>query len=82
MKDKFGRREGSLYYRMGEMEPYIVEEKSGVTYICYTDEPQRAIRRITESSSDGANVTTIEVAYGAWADRETLDYRPVNSELP
>lgn len=82
MKDKYGRRESSLYFRMGELEPYIVEESSGVTYICYTNDAQRAIRRITESASGGVTTTTIEVAWGAWADRATLTYRPVNSELP
>ncbi|MBQ9501783.1 MAG: hypothetical protein IJU70_06480 [Lentisphaeria bacterium] len=82
MKDKYGRKENSLYFRQGELEPYIVEERSGVTYICYTDEPQRAIRRITETTSEGVTTTVIEIAYGAWADRTTLTYRPVNSELP
>ena len=84
MKDKYGRRESSLYFRMGELEPYIVEEdsNSGITYICYTGDPQRAIRRITERTSAGVTTTTIEVAFGDWADRASLIYQPVNSELP
>ena len=81
MKDKFGRRESSLYFRMGELEPYIIEERSGVTYICYDDKPQRAVRRITETSSGGVTTTTVEIAWGSWDDRETLTYQPVNSEL-
>lgn len=58
-----------------EPEPYIVDEATaGTVYLCYANTANRAIRRIT--TADG--VTTIEWAYGAWADRATLTYKPIN----
>ena len=79
MKDKFGQDSTSYGYRYMELEPYIVDEATaGVTYICYTNDAQRAIKRITEANS----VTTIEIGYGAWADRASLtNYRPINEEI-
>lgn len=59
-------------------EPYIVDEAtSGVVYLCYANTANRAIRRITTADS----VTTIEWAYGAWADRATLTYHPINETI-
>lgn len=77
--DKFGRVNGSVGYRNGELEPYIVDQATaGVTYICYTNDALRAIRRITEA----ADTITIEVGYGAWPDRATLtNYTPVNNDI-
>ena len=83
MRDKFGRRDVSAFFRDGELEPYIVEENSatGVTYICYTDEAMRAIRRVTETVSGDITTTKIEVAFGSWANRGSLTYQPVNRDL-
>lgn len=80
--DNFGRSIHFVSYRRGELEPYIVEEAgNGVTYICYDDGAKRAVRRITETTANGVTTTVIEVAYGAWADRATLDYHPVNDDI-
>ena len=53
--------------------PYIIDEQDDVTYICFFNTPRRAIHRVTDGK--------VEVAYGAWADRATLDYGPVNELL-
>ena len=81
--DKFGRAQERINFKFGEQDPYIVEEDSatGITYICYDDGALRAIRRITEVVAGATTTTTIEVAYGAWADRETLTYQPINQDL-
>lgn len=59
-------------------EPHIVDEATaGITYICYANTAKRSIRRITVANS----VTTIEWAYGAWADRATLTYEAINEYI-
>ena len=50
--------------------PYQVDDQGDVTYVCFFDTPKRAIHRIKDGK--------VEVAYGAWADRATLTYGPVN----
>ena len=45
-----------------------------VCYVCYYDTPIRAVRRITVTGT----ITTVEVAMGAWANRASLTYYPVN----
>ena len=77
--DKFGRAENSVNFRYGELEPYMIDEASdSVTYICYTDDAERAIKRITEID----NITTIEIGFGAWDDRADLtNYGPINKEI-
>lgn len=83
MRDKFGRRAGSIGYRNGELEPYLVEENSatGITYICYDDGATRSVRRITEIVSGDVTTTKIEIAYGSWDNRKNLAYQPINQEL-
>lgn len=75
--DQYGRRPGSNHYgsNVETPEPYRVDEAENIIYICYFDTPQRAVRRIT-TGADGS--TTIEWAHGAWDQRSTLDYQPVN----
>lgn len=76
--DSYGHPENSTDYRRKEAEVYKLDEAtSGVKYICYDDNARTVIRRITTS----ANVTTVEVAFGAWADRVTLVYQPVNKPI-
>ena len=83
MKDKFGQDSTSYGYRYMELEPYIVDEATdGVTYICYTNEPIRAIRRVHKTQSGGVKTTTVENAVGAWEDRASLTYYPVNEAIP
>jgi hypothetical protein len=40
------------------------------------------VKRITEESTGGATTTTIEHAYGAWEDRASLTYYPINQAIP
>ena len=57
---------------------YIVDAKTqGTTYKCFLDTPKRVIWR--ETVQDG--VTTLEFGYGAWKDRATLEYAPINGSL-
>lgn len=81
--DKYGRSENSAHFRLGDKEPYIVEEDSAamVTYLCYDGGASRVIKRITETVSGDITTTTVEIGYGTWANRATLTYRPINADL-
>lgn len=69
--------------------PYIVSEKGTatpkVTYVCFSSDPLRVIQRITVSGvtigSEDWTETKIEFSYGAWEDRETLNYVPINEVI-
>lgn len=63
-----------------EVQPYMVEttEEGNIVYKCYTDNAMRIIIRTT---IDGA-LTTTEKAFGAWANRATLLYVPINAKNP
>lgn len=76
--DCFGRRAGSADFRNPvEPLPYLYDAggENGPAYVCFDEAPTRAIHRIT-TGSDG--LKKVEFAYGAWADRATLTYQPVN----
>ena len=74
--DKWG--EPYVHVNHEIIEPYIVDKSTpGTKYICYFDTPQRIIRRITEDN----DVTTLDFAWGAWDDRTTLTYVPINSAI-
>lgn len=79
--DHWGNRESSVNFigsRVRDPEPYVIDEATaGTTFICYADTPNRAIRRITEA--DG--ITTVEWAYGAWEERASLNYVPINETV-
>lgn len=69
MSDKYSR----LYRE--NLEPYQIDEATaGVTYIRYFSAASGVVKRITVANS----VTTIEAAVGAWVDRATLTYLPIN----
>ncbi len=58
-----------------EPMPYQVDEASAfVTYIRYTDGSPCAIHRITIAGT----VTQFDWAYGDWANRASLTYKPIN----
>ena len=80
--DRYGNWQGDIASAPGKKVPYIVSEEGQYTYICYTNDPVRAIQRITKVSEGGATTTTIENAVGAWEDRETLTYYPPNQAIP
>lgn len=76
--DRYGRAAGYISPIEGAPEAYMVDKASSTTqYICYyeTGSDPRAIRRIVKASGQ----TQICVGWGAWADRATIDYYPVNS---
>ena len=84
--DRWGGYQGENPAPPTEKLPYIVEEAGGgITYICFTPDDangKRVVKRITEISTGGATTTTIEHAYGAWANRASLTYYPINQAIP
>jgi hypothetical protein len=83
--DRYGNYQGEIPSLPGEILPYIVEEAGGgVTYICYFPDTGSGVgvKRITEVGTEGATTTTIEHAFGAWSDRATLTYYPINQAIP
>ena len=78
--DRYGRAAGYISPIEGAPEAYLIDQSnSAVTYVCYyeTGSGPRAIRRIEKDTATG--VTRISVGWGAWDDRATIDYYPVNS---
>ena len=76
--DRYGRPAGYISPIEGRVEAYLVSNSNATTqYICYfeTGDDPRAIRRVVKTS----NQTQICVGWGAWADRESIDYYPINS---
>lgn len=71
-KNKYGINDYNV--PSGAIEPYITLVDGDTTYICFFNTPERAIHRITNASG----TTTKEKAYGAWDDRASLDYIPIN----
>ena len=84
--DRWGGYQGTNPAPPTEKLAYIVENAGGgITYICFTPDDangKRVVQRITEETVGGATTTTIEHAYGAWADRATLTYYPINQAIP
>lgn len=78
--DRYGRPAGYINPIEGAPEAYLVDQSNpDLTYVCYyeTGADPRAIRRVEKNTDTG--VTRICVGWGAWADRATIDYYPVNS---
>ena len=78
--DRYGRATGYISPIEGAPEAYMIDQSnSNVTYVCYyeTGDAPRAIRRIEKDTATG--VTRITIGWGAWNDRTTIDYYPVNS---
>ena len=48
-----------------------------MTYTCFDSTPLRVVWRTTVSGT----VTVREFAYGAWDDRETLEYVPLDQAV-
>lgn len=84
--DRWGNLQGAIPSAPGRTLAYMVEEHAeanGVTvkYICYNNSDPRAIQRITKTKVGSVTTTKIENAFGAWEDRETLEYFPVNDPI-
>lgn len=78
--DDYGRTSSDANFKSHSEvpEPYLVDAAvEDVTYICFTDAAFRCVRRITQANG----LTTTEFSMGAWADRATLTYQPINSTL-
>lgn len=80
--NRFGQPAGYTNPIEGSPEPYLIDQitnpdGSTVLYICYyeTGDGPRAIRRVVTTASGDIQVC---VGWGAWADRTTIDYYPVN----
>ena len=58
---------------------YLIDAKTaGTKYMCFNDTPKRVIWRETVAD----NVTTLEFAWGAWNNRASLTYYPINGTCP
>ena len=77
--DAWGRPSYNPNYKNAANTPaaYQIAASGNITYIRYSDSPKNAIRKITDNSG----ITTIEVAFGSWENRATLEYQPVNKPL-
>ena len=74
--DAWGRPQYNSNFRNAANHPgaYKVDTATeGVCYICFSADAESAIQRIATAD----NVTTIEVGFGAWADRATLEYQEI-----
>ena len=72
--DQYGFEAMSVDFHRRKLQPYRVAEAGDVTYLCFDNGDLRPIHRITKTGSE----TVIEWAFGAWADRATLSYLPIN----
>ena len=84
--DRYGRSMGSVPSLPGKIVPYISEQAGGgITYNRFFPDDSNgkcAIQRVTEESSGGTKTQTFEHTYGAWDDRATLTYYPINQAIP
>ena len=77
--DKYGRPAGYINPIEGKVEAYLIAQASSTTqYMCYyeTGNQPRAIRRIMVDET--GSLQQIAVGWGAWENRESIDYYPVN----
>ena len=72
--DQYGFEATSVDFHKRKLQPYRVAEDGDITYLCFDDGDLRPIHRITKTGSE----TVIEWTYGAWGDRATLSYLPIN----
>lgn len=78
--DQYGRPSTHPFYKdaSNPLAAYQVDDATtGVTYVRFQADDECVIQRI--STSDG--VTSIEVAFGLWANRASLTFQQVNEPL-
>jgi hypothetical protein len=49
--------------------------------MCYSNAARRVIERITITTTASGQLIQTDHAFGAWADRATLEYIPINDTL-
>lgn len=68
--------------RVGTLTPYLVDVRNdGIIYRCFSNKQIRVIEKITTTTDEVGSVYKYEHATGAWDDRATLNYAPINEEL-
>lgn len=81
--DCFGNRNDREPQRFntvfGEKYPHLVDVQEGATYIAF-DRAGTAAQPIHKIVTSGT-VTTIWWGYGAWSDRESLEYGLTKNEI-
>ena len=76
--DRYGRAAGYINPIECKPEGYLIENNLNTQYICYfeTGDQPRAIRRIMVDET--GTFQQIAVGWGTWANRESIDYYPIN----
>lgn len=84
--DRYGGFQGTNPAPPIEKIPYMVKDVGGgVKYLTYTAPDENGncvVERITEASSGGATLTTIDHGFGSWADPSGITYYPINEAIP
>lgn len=78
--DQFGRPSTHPYFKdaSNPLAAYQIDDSTtGVTYIRYSADDECVVQKVSTADS----VTTVEVAFGAWADRASLTFQQVNEPL-
>ena len=75
--DCYGFEATSVFFQRKRLLPHRVLTDGDVTYLCLDDAPIRPIHRITKTGGE----TVIEWALGAWENRDSLAYVPINRTL-
>lgn len=85
---RFASTEMYLEYYEHPLPVFEVDDTgTGIQYIRFVNTSPCAVQRVTTvetTAEDGGTRSTMihEVAFGAWAERETLTYYPINQPIP
>ena len=75
--DCYGFEATSVFFQRKRLQPHRVIADGDVTYLCFDDAPERCVHRIFQANGE----TVIEWAFGAWENRTSLAYIPINKTL-
>ena len=76
--DCYGFEATSQFFKRKELGAYLVKRVDGITYICFSNEPERPIHRLDKDENGSVRLTW---AYGRWEDAESLRYIPINETM-
>lgn len=76
--DCYGFEATSQFYKRKELSAYLVKRVDGITYICFSNEPERPIHRLDKDENGSVRLMW---AYGRWEDAESLRYIPINETM-